>query len=317
VRRVLRAAVRRTRRGLRVAAVRLGGLPHSEGTVDSPPDYVAHDITGLWIRNWTSSERIVDPSASEVVNLTTHGERLRDVWVAIESVGRGTALPGRIILWLDTPSRLPGSLRRLRRRGLEISHTAPGNGVHTKYWPYVSTQPLHRPLVLCDDDIIYPPTWLAGLRRRYEESDGRTVIAYRTHTMTMLSPQDFAPYTSWPPGRGEAPSYCHFATTVSGQLLPPYLQGVVRGEGTAFLDLSPTNDDIWLHRCAVAAAVPTAQVAEHPQHWFFIPGSQTSGLNAVNVHGGANDVQFAAVHTPVTRGRIWACADQHGTRGAV
>jgi hypothetical protein len=302
--------VERVRRRLRAIsrdmAVRFGGLPHTEGTVDSPPPEIAHDITGLWLRNLRSRARVTDHRGSEVVNLTTHGDRLRDVWVAIESVARGSVLPARIILWLDTePGRLPRSLRRLQKRGLEVAYTAAGNGVHTKYWPYVSTQSLDRPLVLCDDDIIYPSTWLEGLRRAWETSDDSSTIAYRAHAIAMTDEYHFTPYTTWAPCRTDSPSYTTFATTVSGQLLSSELQGALRDAGTAFLHLSPTNDDIWIHRCAVQAGIRTRQVSEHQQHWYFIPGSQTSGLNAVNVAGGANDVQFADAHNARTRSRIW------------
>src|SRR5690349_76858 len=108
---------RRSRSAARSLAQRFGGLPHSVGTVDSPPPEVAGDVTALWRRAAFSRELLVDATHSEVVTLTTHGERVRNVWLAIESVGRGSRRPGRIILWLDGRARLPWRLRRQRRRG--------------------------------------------------------------------------------------------------------------------------------------------------------------------------------------------------------
>lgn len=290
---------------LRWLAIRFGGLPHSSGTVDSPPPHVAHDITELWKRNTLSRASIVEPGSAESVSMTSHGERLRNTWVAIESIGRGTVRPGRLILWLDQPrKRLPWRLRRLQRRGLEVIYVEPGLRVHTKYWPYVTSAKLGGPLVLADDDIVYPPTWLQGLRTAHAESPG-CIVAYRAHTIAMTSPSEFAPYTTWPSCEDASPSYAHFATTVSGQLLPLRIQEALRDEGPGFLMTSPTSDDLWIHRAGVLHGFPTRQVAAGQQHWWFIPGSQTTGLNAVNVIGGENDRQMAASHDARTRERIW------------
>ncbi|TDN88395.1 hypothetical protein EV279_2837 [Microbacterium sp. BK668] len=311
MRATVRNAVVRTRRVLRSGAVRFGGLPHSEGTVDSPPPEVAHDITGLWLRNMRSRASVVDVAGTVDVSMTTHGRRVADVWLAIESIARGTARPRRLILWLDGPQRrLPWRLRRLQRRGLEILRAESGLGVHTKYWPYVTTQPLDVPLVLADDDIVYPPTWLELLHTRDADTGHRYLVAYRAHEIAMISPAAFAPYMQWPPCSSSAPSYRHFPTAVSGLLLPPALLRFVYEAGTAFLSTSPTNDDLWLHACAVRAGIPVVQVTEHQQHWYFIPLSQTQGLNAVNVFGGANDRQMAAAHDELTRGRIWRSIEE-------
>ena len=44
---------------------------------------------------------IVSPGGP-VVSLTTHGDRVRSVYLVIESIGRGQTLPSRIILWDET-----------------------------------------------------------------------------------------------------------------------------------------------------------------------------------------------------------------------
>ena len=292
----------------RALAVRFGGLPHSHETVDAPPPEVAADISRLWLRNtfvWRRA-RVVDEDARSVVSLTTHGRRIEDVWLAIESIGRGTVRPRRIILWLDDADvRLPHRVRRLRRRGLEVLRTPHGLGVHTKYQPYIRTQPLKMPLVLADDDIIYPPEWLLGLERAYAESPGH-VIAYRAHIVGMNEDGSFQPYRLWRSCDDSSASFAHFATSVSGQLLAPSLQVELLRQGDAFLEHAPTADDVWLHRTAVLAGYRTRQVDEGQRHWWFIPGSQTTGLNTVNVGEGGNDRQIDLSHTEVTRNRIRA-----------
>lgn len=180
----------------------------------------------------------------------------------------------------------------------------PGWGVHTKYWPILLEGDLDGPLVTADDDILYPPHWLEELVREHELHPN-DVIAHRAHHIAMNSPVAFAPYVSWPKCLTKDPGYAHLATSVSGQLLPAALQAALRSEGDRFLNLAPSADDVWIHRCAVKYGVPTRQVAETPLHWWFIPGSQTTGLNAMNVVGGANDRQMNAAHDSSTKERIW------------
>lgn len=162
-------------------------------------------------------------------------------------------------------------------------------------------------MVLCDDDIVYPPTWLAGLleaSRRHPDC----VVAYRCHAIRFDGDR-LAPYRSWPTFDLSPPSFAAFATSVSGQLLPASLVDAIRDAGEAFLELAPTADDIWLHRVAVANGYRTAQVEAHPVHFPFIPGTQGSGLNAENVWSGGNDRQLARTHDQLLA-RIRADADR-------
>lgn len=283
---------------------RLPGMPRASGDVDASSREVTRDLRRLWGRNSNpfARRRIVDPTARVVVSMTTHGDRLRDVWVAIESIGRGTSLPARLILWLDQPREIPHRLRVLQRRGLEVRFVDAGNRVHTKYWPYLESAELETPLVLADDDIIYPPNWLAGLLHAHRETP-ELVVAYRAHVVGM-SGEEFVPYVQWRSCDDDSASFAHFATTVSGQLLPVELQRALRDGGTSFRTVAPTSDDLWIHRTAVTAGIRTRQALPGQRHWPFVPGSQAGGLNAVNVIGGANDRQMAAAHSPTTRRRI-------------
>lgn len=178
-----------------------------------------------------------------------------------------------------------------------------GMGVHTKYWHYLTTQEIAAPLVLSDDDIIYPPDWLSRLHERHVLHP-ENVIAFRAHRMDFDENGRLRPYAEWTPCTTNVPSYAHFATSVSGQLLPVALQRAILSAGISFLTNAPTADDVWIHRCAVENGFRTEQVEKSALHWWFIPGSQTSGLNAVNVVGGANDRQLAASHTSQTIARI-------------
>ncbi|MEN9451903.1 MAG: hypothetical protein RLZZ369_962, partial [Pseudomonadota bacterium] len=74
------------------------------------------------LKNWLSKEKLVDESSAFDVSLTSHGDRVNRVHLAIESACSGIK-PRRVILFLsreDWPGRLPKSLTRLCHRGLEV-----------------------------------------------------------------------------------------------------------------------------------------------------------------------------------------------------
>lgn len=313
------AQLRHQGRGVaRSAAVKWGGLPHAEGTVDAPSTEVAGTLTGLWKANSISRASAVDPRGEAVVTMTTHGVRVQNAWVALESIAQGSVKPRRLILWLDErPARLPWRLRRLEARGVEILDAPKGLGVYTKFWPHIeSSDPLELPLVLSDDDMIYPREWLAELlaahRAHLDEA-----IAHRAHRIPVEEDADgavrFGPYTSWQPVQSTEPSFHHFATSVSGQLLPPKLQQQLRGEGRRFLELAPKADDVWLHFVEVLHGWRIRQVGEQSKNYPFVPATQSVALNATNVFAGGNDRQLAACHSEVTRGRVAEDAKRLGT----
>jgi len=280
--------------------------PPPAGYDDRPDRATRRDLRGLRRANRWSRTPIVDPQSPVVVSTTTYGARLRTVHLAIESVARGTLRPRRHVLYLDDPEavkRLTPQLRRLQRRGLEIVEVPHGYGVHTKHWFYTISQPHHEyALATCDDDILLPPTWLAELVATHDAHPDQ-VGAFRAHKI-QLDGDRLAPYASWGPVTDTTPSYRNFGTTVSGQIYPAAFLDEVRDEGERFRDLAPDNDDIWLQHLGVRYGRRTVQVRPEPQHFAFIPGTQSAGLYFSNVEGGANDRQLAATHTPQTLARI-------------
>lgn len=298
--RVVPRARSTARRGLSRAI----GVPlHEHATAaqdDRPSGELVREIARLRAQNLRSRRSLVDARSEVVVTMTTHGDRIRLVWVALESIARGSALPRRLILFVDEPelrNPLPSPLRRLQRRGLEILPAEPGLKVHAKYWPYVSTILRHeQPLVVSDDDMVYPRTWLQGLVDAHLARP-ELVHAFRAHEIPCRDGA-LRPYREWQPARGTAPSFAHFGTGVSGQILPPRLLDRLRDAGEAFLELSPRADDIWLHAIAVRAGIRTAQVEDESRNFPFVPATQASGLYVTNVAGGENDAQLGRALAP-------------------
>ncbi len=248
--------------------------------------------------NRFSRRSVVDPDGRSVVTMTTHGDRIRTAFFSIEAIARGTTKPARIVLWLDDPAlfdRLPRALRRLRRRGLEVRLVEPGLGVHTKYFPLLESGIAGgRRVVTADDDIVYPPEWLEELTVASDRNPD-AIVAHRAHQV-LIEDGAFAPYASWPPASSTEPDLRNFGTSVSGQSFPPAFMRHVLELGPSFLQTSPDNDDIWLHRVATSVGVKTVLVSDRPRLYHFVPGTQDGGLHLTNVWEGANDRQVIATY---------------------
>ncbi len=251
-------------------------------------------LVRLRLRNLTSRDAVVG-DAPVVVVMTTVAARIAFVWAALESIGAGSVRPARLILWLDDPAltALPRSLERLQARGLEVRRVAPGLGVHTKWRPHVLSESAHRlPMATSDDDQLYPADWLERLLHAAEQHPG-AVIAHRAHEIRCVG-DAVGPYLSWQPASSTLPSFAHFGTSVSGQLLPAALLDALRDGGEGFLEQTPHQDDVWLHASAVAHGFRTAQTGTVSENFSFVPGTQTGGLYVGNVFGDGNDRAVAA-----------------------
>jgi hypothetical protein len=246
-----------------------------------------------------------------VVSLTTYDVRVNSVYFAIESIGEGSVLPRRIILWIDDPeilNALPDSLKRLQARGLEVLFSERNYGPHTKYYPYLLSQDgahgLAADLVTADDDILYPRNWLADLvTARSRSREGRLIFCHRAKRVKVVG-DGLAPYIEWADCRDVEPSVINFATGVSGVLYPAEFLRRLLNTGAGFLDSCPRADDVWLHYQAVVEGFRIQQVSDVPVLYPFVPRTQASGLVHANVLAGENDRQIANVYTPETVGRI-------------
>lgn len=261
--------------------------------------YKAGLISMLRLRNRFSRHKITG-SADVVVSMTSYGRRLGIVAHALESIAAGSVRPARMILWVDKPDFEVATypmLRSLQRRGLEIL-PCEDLGPHKKYFPYCRDFTTDRmDLILADDDLMYPRRWLEGLLGA--AGHAHEIPAYRAHRMRTDAAQcALEDYNSWAPAPTGSTSHANFLTGGAGALLPPRLQSAIREAGTAFREVAPRADDIWLNALAIRNGYRRRVVAAAGQHLTMYPRSQREALHSENVEGGRNDLQIAAVFRP-------------------
>ncbi|MFE5409127.1 hypothetical protein [Microbacterium sp. NPDC056569] len=232
-----------------------------------------------------------------VVSLTTFGDRTRWSYLAIQSIARGSLTPARTILWLDEPDAfrtLPRSLRRLRRRGLEV-RLAENFGPHTKYFPFVEeTAEFTGPLVTADDDTIYPRSWLARLVDEHHLTPD-LIVCYRARRVT-FDGADLAPYAVWDFSTGSEPSWAHFMTAVSGVIHPVEMLRSLKARGREFRELCPDADDVWMHNTSIKAGIRIRLIDGFSRTFPLVEETQEQALWYSNLTGGANDRQIAATY---------------------
>jgi hypothetical protein len=254
-------------------------------------------LTRLRSRNERSKDLVVAPGGP-VVSVTTYGERLNTVHLALESIAAGSVLPSRLILWVDSAegfANRSAGLKRLVERGLEI-YLSDNFGPHTKYYPYLlSTDTFDVPLVTADDDLLYSRWWLEGLVRSHREHP-EEVNCYRAHRIGLAN-DAITPYQTWEPCRSSEAGFLHFGTGVSGCIYPMSLLKRLKLAGDEFMQLCPKADDVWLHVNALRAGMKTRQIWSRPLRFPFVPGTQGSGLYHSNVLLARNDEQIRSTYT--------------------
>ncbi len=227
-----------------------------------------------------------------VVSLTSHRARLGTLHIMLESIAWGRLLPSRLVIWLDHSEiklGLSPAIMRLVDRGLEVRGTN-DYGPHTKYYPYIAdVHPSSCPLVLADDDVIYPPSWLAGLVNEFAKSPD-CLCCYRARTV-QIAGCTLLPYNTWPLCRSSLPSILTFATAVSGTILPERLVQQLKRSGDGFSSCCPEADDIWIHANAVRADIQTRQIDNVASTFPSVPGTWVSALYPRNFLQGGNDKQ--------------------------
>jgi len=248
-----------------------------------------------------SMEPLVEHSSNNIlVSLTTYSKRIYDVHLVVESLGRQTVKPNRIILWLDQDEfdadSIPIILKLQKKRGLEVRFC---NNIksYKKLIPSLNEFPGYD-IITVDDDIIYP---IDLVEKFVLESklNPNTIIANLVHKITMDNSGRIKSYTDWN----------HYTTSdeASMLILPVGAGGVYYPNDcfhkdivnqNLFMNLSPSADDLWFKVMTVKNGFKSKRVSDlrpFSDRFINISHSQEMGLHHQNVTDGLNDMQFNSI----------------------
>ena len=187
-----------------------------------------------------------------IVSVTTHGKRIHEVSLAIESIMQQTMKPNRIVLWLDDSYRgqsLPMSLSLQQKRGLEISY-CDNLKSYIKLLPQMRQTP-DDAIITIDDDVFYEYDVLEHLIQAYLSAPER-IHCCRAHRIRLEKDGSLMPYDQWDVRICDSgTSHLLFLTGVGGVLYPPKCLDPEVFNQKVFMDICPDADDIWFTAMAI------------------------------------------------------------------
>ena len=185
-----------------------------------------------------------------IVSLTTHGKRLSQVYLSIESLMQQTAKANKIVLWLSDQYQsqiLPPVLQQQQNRGLEIAFCKDIRS-YTKLIPSLKKYP-DAAIITVDDDVYYHPNMIENLVFSYLK-DPQFIYFNRGFTIR-LNNRSLGPYIKWPSITHQAVSPLNFPTGVGGVLYSPGCFNEEVFNEAVFLDICPLADDVWFKAMAL------------------------------------------------------------------
>lgn len=191
-----------------------------------------------------------------IVSLTSFPERMYDIKYTLYSLLHQTVKPDEIILWLareqfpNLESDIAPSILKLKENGLSIMWCENLKS-YKKIIPALKAFP-DDIIITADDDIYYPENWLELLYQAFLSKPNH-IHCHRAHRV-ILNNHQLAPYAQWPkelPHSENNTSPLNFFTSGGGVLFPPHSLHKDTTNISAFMQLAPDADDIWLWAMAL------------------------------------------------------------------
>ena len=236
-----------------------------------------------------------------IVSLTSHGQRIYDVYLAIESIMQGSMKPNRILLWLSEEefgqSPLPKTLLLQKERGVEIRYCKDIKS-YKKLIPALAEFP-QACIITIDDDAIYEFDILERLLHAHLQSPG-AICSCRMHKIKLKDNGQPMSYLDWDQCVDSCDSspLC-FPTTGGGTLYPPNCFSQEVFNENSFMTLCPYADDVWFYSMGVINRTPVVKVkTPNPKGYYHeLPTAFTNALFLKNEDPGEcrNDRQIEAV----------------------
>ena len=190
-----------------------------------------------------------------IVSLTSYPVRIPTLWLTIESILRQSVKPDTIVLYLTESQvgeieKLPQSLLRLRKRGLEIRLCKEEIRSHTKY--YQAFQDFPDDLVITVDDDLFYRSDLIENHIKWHREYPHAIIANWAKDILKSTPY----YKDWPDVEKAGISEHYLLLGVGSVLYPPHCMYKDIFDTSLIKSLCLTADDVWLSCMALLKHTP-------------------------------------------------------------
>ncbi|MCM1355773.1 MAG: hypothetical protein NC212_05125 [Staphylococcus sp.] len=231
-----------------------------------------------------------------IITLSTFGDRIHGTAITIESLLEQSVKPNRIILNLgrqfEGKGRIPGSLKLLERRGLEIRFSR-DIGPYTKLLPTLKDYP-NAAIITVDDDIIYDYDMVSNLVNEHITHPNE-IIASRCRVMETKGSKLLSSFLSWKfAPNGSESSIKLLPEGAMGILYPPHSMDERVFDEKIFLDLCPSTDDFWFKAMGMLKGTIVRKAYSECDDVRNSKSSKTKNLYDINKSGGY-DRQLQAV----------------------
>lgn len=229
-----------------------------------------------------------------IVSLTSFPEAIPYAAEAIRSILKGSLLPDKIVLYLDTQKfpdgKLPPELEALKAETtiFEVRFDPAEIRSYKKLIPALRDFP-NDVIVTIDDDICYYPDMLSKLVKIHKQIPD-AIIAHRVRR---INPNK--PYRKWHKYKWFYflfkriySSYKNLQTGVGGVLYPPNCLKQEMLDIKLFTEIAPTMDDIWFWAAAVANETPIIPVPFGYHKLIDIEKPSELSLKTVNFRSGTD-----------------------------
>ena len=242
-----------------------------------------------------------------IVTLTTHGQRIYDVHLAIESIMQGTVLPNRIILWISDKYenlKIPAFLQKQQQRGLEIKFCRDIRS-YTKLIPALQTYP-DSILVTIDDDIIYPADTLENLINAHNEFPDCVCANFIRRYPDISKGGKISILNAWPSYNNKpfTPFYGFFEG-FGGVLYPVNsLHAEVFNEDF-FLNVCKTADDIWFNAMSLMNDTKVVYSNTHLTPFDYLENCNVQSIGLFNKNAKGLNLNMGQLNTVYERYGLW------------
>lgn len=236
-----------------------------------------------------------------IASLTTHGERIQTVHLALKTILCQSKKPDKVVLWLSSKEfenkELPKELIDLTNEGVEIAFCDDIRS-YKKLIPALQAFP-NDLIITFDDDILYENDIIEKLMDAYEKMPD-VIHCVRGHRIRFSKEGDVRSYNEW--------EMCSEVFTEGYDIFPTCGAGALFFAGCfddevfnkeVYLSLAPHADDVWFKAMSLKSGVKCKILPQENKRFMMlntIEGTQEEGLWMQNQdEASGNNPQIKAV----------------------